>query len=269
MGTVTKAKELEDRIYDSILFIGPPGSGKTTASAMLGGSTAKLAIDLDDKYVNTIRSLRPEFRAKALESIDVWRPTHKLLSGDARIGITRQERYDQKKNIIPGTQGYIPSNPQGFVELVDYINSLQQLNPFPYKYVIVDHLTAISEHLVYLILKHHQVGVFTQPLWGVYKQNMLELTKGILSLPCHRVLIVHETTREDENTEQVKVRPSIMGSYRDEIAKEFTEVYTFSGRRANGDYMIRTVANSMYLGRTTKGLPAECKVEDMVAVYGS
>lgn len=267
MGQVIKAADLVEEIHDSILFTGAPGTGKTTAAAMLFPRKRKLFIDVDDKSVNTIRAIGDvELRNTILNNTEVWRPEHKLLSGESKIGITRQERFDAKKNVIAGTQGYIPPNPQGYLEIVDYINSLESLRPFPYHVVILDPLTAISEHLTYMILNHHKVGVFTQPLWGVYKQNMLELMKGFLSLPTHRVVIVHEVAREGMDEETV-IRPSIQGSYREEIAKEFSEVYRFAGRLPNGKYMLRTVANGKYLGRTTKGLPMECSVEEMVAKY--
>lgn len=267
MGTLQTAAEVTDSVYDSIMFTGAPGSGKTTAAAMFISDERKLILDIDDKFINTVRAIADEkLRNTILRNTDVWRPSYKTLSGDLHIGISRIERYDEKKKPIPGTKGYVPKDPKGYMEIVDFINELQE-KPLPYTTVVLDPLTAVAEHLTFMILAHHQVSTFTQPLWGVYKQNLLEFTKGFLSLPAHRIIIVHETVREDERTEEVTVRPSIQGSYRDEIAKEFTEVYRFEGRRPSGKFMIRTSANGRYLGRTSKGLPMECAVEEMLAKY--
>jgi len=266
MGSLQSAAKALPSAYKSIMFTGGPGTGKTTALLKLFLGKRKLVIDTDDKSVMAIQALPEPTRTQVLDCTDIWQLSNKRLSGSKEIGISRIPMYDQKKNIVPGTQGFVPPDPKGYKEFIDFINELSDISPFPYHLVGVDTLTIVGEHLSSMILNHHKLSAFTLQLFGVYKQNMLELVKGILSLPCHRVICVHETTRENDNEQQV-VRPSIMGSYRDEIMKEFSEAYRFNGRSPTGKYTIRTAPNAMIQARTAMNLPAECEVEDMVKLY--
>ena len=266
MGDIISAALAAPAAHKSIMFTGGPGSGKTTALLKLFPGKRKLIVDTDDKAVLAIQSLDQPLRDQVLKTTDVWQMTNKRLSGSQEIGIARLPMYDQKKNLVPGTQGFVPPDPRGYKEFVDFINSLATTTPFPYHVVGIDTLTIVGEHLSAMILNHHKLSSFTLQLFGVYKQNMLELVKGVLSLPCHRVVCVHETTRENDNEQQV-IRPSIMGSYKDEIMKEFSEAYRFNGRNPAGKYTIRTAPNAMIQARTAMGLPVECEVEEMVKLY--
>jgi len=266
MGNVVSATDATLQTFRSSMFMGGPGTGKTTALLQLYPGKRKLIVDCDDKAIMAIEALPSPVKEQVKATTDIWQMENKRLSGANKIGVVRQERKDKNKNVIPGTEGFVPPDPRGYREITDFLNSLADTAPFPYYCIGIDTLTIVGEHLANMILNHHKVSAFELQLYGVYKQNLLEFVKGVLAFPCHRVICVHETTRENDEAQTV-VRPAIMGSYRDEIGKEFSEVYCFNGRSPQGKYTIRTVPNQKYFARTTMGLAPECSVEDMVKMY--
>lgn len=256
--------------YMSCLWYGPPGSGKTELELRYLAKRAKatgkrgLVIDVDQK----LDQIRPNARVteEVLSYIDFWAPKSKLTP--TGIGIVRVPQYEgtgDKRKKVPGTEGYIPKDPRGYLEVVTFLNELAKKDPFPYSGVGLDSLTTLSEHLERLILFHHQQPLLSMQLWGVYKSNFIELVAGIRSLPCDTIFIAHEHEREDEDTHEHKVRPSIQGSYRDEIGKNFNEIYYFKGRSSDGQYRVTTRADFKYVARTSiLDGKMEANVEDVL-----
>lgn len=248
--------------FRSILIYGPPGTYKTLAMCRMFEKLKKNVIDVDQKLGATLAG-----QSFDISRITTWRPEARL-SGK-HIGIVRIQRMEKDKP-VPGTEGYVPQDPQGYLEIVKYVDSLSDMadaGAFPFDVTAIDTLTGVSEHLTNLIKFHHKAPTFSLPLWGVYKENMLEFIKAFLALPCHRLVLCHDNTREDEDTNEVRVRPSILGSFRDEIAKEFTEVYYFQGK-LQGKFMAYVSANKRYVARTAnpKLIAAnELPVEDLIA----
>jgi hypothetical protein len=221
----------------------------------LPGDERALFLDVDRKLAS-LTNLDPKWAKK----IDVWMPTA-TLSG-AEIGIARVERYDTKKNVIPGTQGSIPKNPQGYYELVTQCNKL--LANCPYSLVVLDTLSTTVEHLQRLICYHHQVSTFTLPLWGVFATNIEEIRAGLLSLPCRKIFIAHTRTSENEDTNEVRVLPSVPGQTGEKLVKDFNEAYFFLGRAGpTAPYKVLTSASRKYTCRTTLSVPAEVTVDDL------
>jgi cellulose biosynthesis protein BcsQ len=241
------------------LFYGPPGSGKTTFAARIAGALppGKKALFLDmDRKLASLTNLEPKWASK----IDVWTPTA-TLSG-SEIGIARVERYNANKNVIPGTQGSIPKNPQGYYELVTQANKL--VVDCPYDLVVLDTLSTTVEHLQRLICYHHQVSTFTLPLWGVFATNIEELRAGLLGLPCRKIFIAHTRTSENEDTNEVRVLPSVPGQTGEKLVKDFNEAYFFLGRSGpTAPYKALTTASRKYTCRTTLSVAAEVSLDDL------
>ena len=246
--------------YRSFLFYGPPGSGKTWASMDIFPSLNKFVIDTDNKLAMSLEC-HPRL-AEITRLTQVFTPTHRL-SEDA-IGFSTVEAV--KKGDVPATvKGTVPKNAKGYMEIVNFLNNdlstlIQEHNV---EVVVLDTLSAISDHLIYRILETHMKSSMTLPLWGIYRNNLNEFVKGFLGLPCHRIVCAHTNVREDEVTKEVHVRPSIMGSYRDDIAKEFVEAWHFEGLRGS-DYMVRTAGTSKYMARTAKKLEPIAKLSDVL-----
>jgi cellulose biosynthesis protein BcsQ len=245
--------------FRSYLYYGPPGTGKTTLAARLAGALpeGKKALFLDvDRKLSSLLNLSKEW----VKRIDVWTPTA-TLSGD-EIGVARVERLDSKKNVIAGTQGSVPKNPQGYLELVAMCNKL--VDKCPYDLVVLDTLSTVVEHLQRLICYHHQVSTFSLPLWGVFATNLEELRAGLLGLPCQKIFICHTRTQENEDTNEVRILPSVPGQTGEKLIKDFNEAWYFRGRdSATGPYKLLTTATRRYTCRTTLPVPAEISIDEM------
>jgi hypothetical protein len=248
--------------YSAYLFYGPPGSGKSTAAIEalrnLPDDTRALVFDMDRK-LQSLTNLDPALVART----DIWQPTA-TLSGTASINVARVERKDEKGKAIPGTQGFIPPDPRGYLELVDAVNATIA-NPNPaHGLYILDTMSTTVEHLQRLICHHHQVSSFSQQLWGVFATNIEEFRAGFLSLPGKRIMICHAYTREDELTKEVRTIPSIPGQSGEKLPKDFNEVYYFEGRNSAGKYRVLTTASRRYVARTTRGFGVEEDLDKVV-----
>jgi DNA polymerase III delta prime subunit len=246
----------------SYLFYGPPGTGKTTTAAMLKHKK-KLFIDADNK-LESMENLPEEAR----RTISIWKPPS-LISDADRIAVVRVERTEgSDKKKVTGTEGYIPRNPQGYLETTAFINGLlerAEQGAFPFDLVVLDSLTTINDHLEALILSHHKTAVFSLPLWGVLKANYKEFFGGFHSLPCDRIVIAHSKTVQDELTKEINIFPMLDGQMAEKLPKDFNEVYFFQGRNRDGKYVIRTASNRKIIARTTKGFDDEELIDTVLA----
>jgi hypothetical protein len=242
------------------LFYGPPGSGKTTAAieALRNLEGRALVFDMDRK-LSSMTNLDPTLVAR----VDVWTPTG-TLSGTDSINVVRVERKDDKGKAIPGTQGFIPPDPRGYLELVDAINATIANPNNAHGLYILDTMSTAVEHLTRLICHHHQVSSFTQQLWGVFASCVEEFRAGFLSLPGKRIMIAHTITREDELTKEVRTVPSVPGQSGEKLAKDFNEVYYFEGRSTSGKYRVLTTASRRYVARTTRGFAVEEDLDKVI-----
>src|SRR5262245_10463322 len=93
---------------------------------------------------------------------------------------------------------------------------------------------------------------------------MEELRAGILSLPCRKIFIAHTRTSENEDTNEVRVLPSVPGQTGEKLVKDFNEAYFFMGRSGlNSPYKALTTATRKYTCRTTLPLAQEVSLDDL------
>ena len=244
------------------LFYGPPGSGKTTAAInALRNSSGRLLIFDMDRKIQSLLNLDPAL----VKRVDVWQPTG-TLSGTALINVARIERRDDKGKAIEGTKGFVPPDPRGYLELVAAMNDVIAKPNSEHTVYVLDSMSTVVEHMMRLILHHHQVSQFTQPLWGVFASNVEEFRAGFLSLPGKRIMIAHTITREDELTKEVRTVPSVPGQSGEKLPKDFNECWFFEGRGSSGKYRILTAASRRYIARTAKGLPVEADLDEAIKV---
>jgi len=243
----------------SYLFYGPPGTGKTTF-ALAHPGPKRLILDVDDKY-GEMENLTPAQRA----GTKVWTHGEMLTPSGIKFHEVDPTRKDVKRGFIPG------SEPRGYQRQVDITNELLSLTPFPYDVVIWDSGSQTVDHLIKLILHRHQMGSMTETLWGVFGSNFNEYLQGFLRIPCDRIAIFHDrhvTKRDKEGhiTEEF-TRPSVYGQSGMNIARNFSEVYYFLGRRQDSTYAIQTAADAILPARTTKGLEFR-QTLDAKRIYG-
>jgi len=230
----------------SYLFYGAPGVGKTTLAAM-HPSKRKLWLDMDQK-------LHEMTQLPNRGAISVWTP-HEPLGNPDRIDIPWSP---DPKNV---QSGQIPSKkPQGYERLVAVTNELLRNargGKLDYDCVVLDTFTSVGDHWTRLLMYTHRVSFMTERLWGIYLAGMMEYLNGFLTLPCDRIVICHEKRRNDEDTRQDIVRPSVAGQMGDNLIRFFSEAYWLTGRERSGKYKLQTVTANGASARTSVGLEPE------------
>ena len=253
MSELTEIKALTSTTAKpSYLFYGGPGVGKTWLSALHPGKR-KLWLDMDQK-------LDEMGNIPNRETIEIWSPREALGAGEIIIPWSPDPKHVEKGRLRD-------RSPQGFNKLVSLINELLGLaaqGKLPYDLVVLDSLSAASEHWRSLTMYEHRVTFMTERLWGVYLAGMTELISGFLRLPCERIVIAHEKRFLDENVKVDVIRPAVDGQLGNNLVKSFTEAYYIAGRGSDGKYRMRTVSDYVetsigprLTARTSNGLQPE------------
>lgn len=265
MGELDRAVPLSEfKGSRSYLFYGPPGTGKTWLATKHPGKK-KIYLDVDERLHEL--PLSSEERA----SIIHWKPD--VILGDSQIQIIQVD--PTRRDVYKGEK--IAHKPEGFVRVVDIINELLKLHyeakkggpPFPYDCVILDPLTRLIDHLVYLVMYKHGVTNMTETLFAVEGRQLKEAIMGFLQLPCDRIVIAHSMHKEKRDKESQaiiweKIQPHIYGSdmMRNELVGMFTEAYFFTGyKHADKKYYIRTKADRLAQARTAKNLEYDQEID--------
>ena len=233
----------------SCLLIGPPGSGKTTASAT--APPPVLFLDVDNK-LHKMANIEDKL---AKGDVIQWVIDDPL----SEITLARLAGIDTK----PGSKVTV-QRPKGYLKLADMIQSLVE-NDCTIEHegkkvrvntVVLDSYTSMNEHLKRLLMAANSTSTMTLPLYGVALINYETINNTLLRLKANVIFICHEKVDKDELTGKISYLPLIDGQMKDKIGKDFEEVYWME-KTVRGDnvvYEMMTVGNSMKACRTSRVL---------------
>jgi hypothetical protein len=231
----------------SVLLIGPPGSGKTTAS-----STAQppiLYLDMDNK-LHKMANLKDKL---ANGTIVQWAPTSRLFSGKLASFVSNATNPQAK---------FVQQRAKGYMELAEVVDELEAkdctYNGKRFNTIVLDSFTSVEEHLKRLLMSANGVATISQPLWGTVLTNYENLLNGLLNLKANVIIIAHEKPTRDELTGVITYTPLISGQMKDKIGKDFEEVYYLEKSIKNNAavYEMLTIGSSTKPCRTSRILEA-------------
>jgi hypothetical protein len=231
-----------------VLVVGPPGSGKTCFAA--GFPLPILILDFDSKansaaawYANDVERLKGiEVRSlgRRLDGSDPITEVNKLI-----------------------TEELIPQQKAGVMK---------------YKTLVIDSATTFSQAVLNHIIKTNPgikrvasaQGV--QPCmqdFGILKREFAKLIPGILTLPMNIIMTAHIKIDRNEITGEIIRMPLMDGSFGNELAVYWEEVYATSLK--DGKPMAQTKSDMTYnfCRSQIPGLPAqvELKYENLIKKY--
>lgn len=228
----------------TFLFFGPPGSGKTTMwSTLCDLDLHPYVLDADRKVCDmpAIRALVDEGRVTVQE---IQSP---LSEGDLRT------------KMIMGTKGKITRQPQGYLEVCDWVTSLYDMPECDRKgkVPVIDSLTKVIEHMRRMVLYVQGKASLEFAEWGFILSNLEELFDQFYNSPFeHKIIVCHDQTEKDELTGRVKTMPLIEGSMRGKAGAYVSEMYYFYTQGSNPDYMIQTKPSGLiHQARSSMDLP--------------
>lgn len=240
---MAKLSELKTNEYIKVLVYGHSGTGKTCLA-----STFPLPIfyaDFDGKVASAARfqGSNPE-RLKQMEFEDF--------------------RFSPSVSV-----------PNSYGKFLTYLARLEELSavtdgPFPFKTIVLDSLTTMSDAMIpYLLKKHSDIkraipGVPGQQDWGMILFEMKNVVKRLLALPCNVVFIGHIKDTKDEITGAVEYKVALAGQAADALPILLEEVYRSyveTDKDGNTHYLAQTRASSKYKVRTQiPGMPPVIKL---------
>ena len=241
----------------SILLIGPPGSGKTTALSTVAKLGPTAVIDFDNKLhkmVNLKHLLRtPQNPTGNLIQIAIDDPLSTV--GLKRLATTKHEQAGSTTI----------SNPKGYLHFVEVMDEIEKNGTYlgtKLFAVGLDSYTSMQEHLKRLLLAANGKMTMTLPLYGAMLTNLEEINNTFIRLKMHTLILAHERLEKDELTGRVLAKIFVEGQMADKMGKDFEEIYymtkTISGVGTStvAKYEMLTVGDTMRSARTSHNIAA-------------
>ena len=231
----------------SVLLVGAPGSGKTTASSTAPGPV--LYLDMDNK-LHKMSNLQEKLKSGQVVQ---WAPESRLFSGKLSSFVMNATNPQAK---------FTQQRAKGYLELAEVIDELEAkdctYSGVHFKTVVLDSFTSVEEHLKRLLMSANGVATISQPLWGTVLTNYENLLNSLLNLKANVIIIAHEKPTKDELTGTVTYTPLISGQMKDKIGKDFEEVYYLEKSVKNNmaTYEMLTIGSSTKPCRTSRILGA-------------
>lgn len=227
-----KLGEIKTEGNQKLLLMGNPGVGKTVFAASFPGPV--LLLDFDSKADSAALFYRD--KPELLDQVTVEELGSSLIANPI-VELNR---------IL--TEELIPQ---------------QRAGQMKYGTIILDSITTFSRATLEHIIKtnpgikrnHTKQGVMPgMQDYGILRREFAKLIPGILSLPCNVIMTAHISTTKDGITEEIVRGPVMDGSFSQELAVYFKEVWVIAVEKEK--HIAHTRSNYKYTCRSQiKGLP--------------
>jgi hypothetical protein len=227
-----KASELASVNHFHGLIYGDAGNGKTCLACQFPGPIEYW--DFDGKISSAVRYLPALGKAAQLDQIDVYQ-------FGSLPSLERIAAWEKRSQLIDA--------------------AVKAKQPLPFKTLVLDSLTSFSHYIMedYIFrsqpgIKRALVGVNALQDYQLYDKHMTRILTGLLSLPCHVVVLAHVDTQKDESTGMIKHQPLAAGQkIISKLPAWFEEVYVARADK-DGKRTLQTQPGDNYVARGQRGL---------------
>lgn len=150
-------------------------------------------------------------------------------------------------------------NPNSFPAIFRTINTLLAANPCPWKTVVLDNTSSLSESVFGYFAATNATNFTDARKWAPDIGNKVKaIIAELCKLPCHFVVIMHEDTEKDETTGVIKTEPMIFSKYRQLVGSVVSQFFHQCVK--NKKPVIETMDNGYIkgLGSRWPELPPDC-----------
>lgn len=239
---MARLSELKTNEYVKVLIYGHSGTGKTCASSTF--PTPMLFADFDGKVSSAAR-----FQENNKDQLNGIEFEDFRLSSSAQIE-------------------------NSYARFLKYVARLEELavtpNKFPFKTVVIDSLTTMSDaQVAYLLKKNANIqralpNVPGMQDWGMILLEMKDIVKRVLALPCNVIFTGHIKDSKDEITGAIEYKVALAGQSADALPillEEVYRAYVEVDKDGNYHYLAQTRASGKYKVRTQiPGMPPVIKL---------